>query len=171
MCKIVGCKKPVRGLGYCAEHYMRLWRYENPLEPRKKKKKGGGWINGDGYKMVFVNNKPTREHRYIMEQQLGRKLKKEEHVHHINGIITDNRIENLRLMDIKDHGRLEGKKAKGIPKPTSKVSPTYNKCLYCGNAFLIKQSQFKQKYCSRKCYFNQKSIDMTGIPNWRMKNG
>lgn len=40
-----------------------------------------------------------------MESKIGRQLTQNEVVHHINGIKTDNRIENLELLTISEHSR------------------------------------------------------------------
>ena len=63
-----------------------------------------------GYVLVYVPKHPNAHkdgyvmlHTVLMERSIGRYLEKNEVVHHINHDRKDNRIENLMLMDKKDH--------------------------------------------------------------------
>lgn len=62
-----------------------------------------GYTMSGGYKMIIVNNKKVYEHRYVMEQHIGRKLKRGEEVHHIDGNKMNNDIDNLILLSIEEH--------------------------------------------------------------------
>jgi hypothetical protein len=59
---------------------------------------GRWYINcRDGVKVAY--------YRAVMEAHIGRELRPGEHVHHINGDSTDDRIENLELLSATEHCR------------------------------------------------------------------
>lgn len=59
----------------------------------------------NNYKSIKVNGKKIDEHRYVMEQHLGRQLSRDEVVHHKDGDKSNNDIENLELMSLSEHSR------------------------------------------------------------------
>ena len=57
-----------------------------------------------------VRGKRIDEHRLIMQNVLGRKLDRNEVVHHIDGNKSNNSLENLIVMTRSEHTRLHGTK-------------------------------------------------------------
>lgn len=74
------------------------------------------------YKSIKVNGKKIDEHRFIMEQFLGRKLERYEIVHHINGNKNDNRIQNLTIMSLSKHTKLHNTGRKKTEEEKKKLS-------------------------------------------------
>jgi hypothetical protein len=56
-----------------------------------------------------VRNNPIKEHRYKMERHLGRKLKKDEHIHHKDGNRLNNKLSNLCMLTPSQHTTLHNK--------------------------------------------------------------
>lgn len=62
-------------------------------------------VTARGYIARRINGKLKYQHRLVMEEFLGRELREDEHVHHKNGIKTDNRLENLEVIESSEHHR------------------------------------------------------------------
>lgn len=98
-CSVDMCERRSHANGFCVQHYGFWKRNGDPTKIVKK----GFHINKQGYVIVWKPNEPLApsvkilEHRYIMAKHLGRPLREDEFVHHINGNRADNSIENLEL--------------------------------------------------------------------------
>jgi len=72
----------------------------------------GGKFESQGYVFIYTGEgepkkRRQREHRVIWEKTYGKLLPKDWIVHHLNGIRSDNRIQNLYAMPRGEHTRLE----------------------------------------------------------------
>lgn len=88
--------------------------------------------------------------RYLMEEKLGRALKPQEDVHHIDGNPNNNVLDNL---EIKLHG--EHQREHSLKMPLEIVKHCYE----CGKEFVLTKEQRKKYsqgnlnrfFCSRRC--------------------
>jgi len=113
---------------YCVETRNRLKgvmiengkKYGFQKGDKHPKWNGGIKKNAEGYILVLISsdspyyemsdNGYVRRGRLIIAKSLGRCLNPEEIVHHCNGIIDDDHIENLRLLKShKEHATLHHK--------------------------------------------------------------
>jgi hypothetical protein len=90
----------------------------------------GGKVHMLGYEFTFVKDHPyanpigyVKTARLVMENYLGRYLDPEEVVHHIDGDVTNNDIENLMLFSNKSEHQKHHWRIKKLGK---QLQPSFN---------------------------------------------
>lgn len=109
---------------------------------------------GRSFVLIKIGSKKlsTAYARFKVEILLGRRLRKDEVVHHIDKDVTNDRIENLQVLDHNRHAGL-----------SRKLQPIGIVCQVCGKPFVLegtrlsnmlgnhKRRPCKGPFCSRVC--------------------
>lgn len=115
-CEVCGAvktfsKSTAKNRRCCSLKCYEQFRYKNGLGRHHNGKEAR--LNSFGYVMIWEPTHSKRgwafEHRVLVEKHLGRRLRSDEHVHHIDSDKTNNALPNLQVVDGRTHGRITGK--------------------------------------------------------------
>lgn len=105
--------------------------------------KGGRSVASTGYVLVRVGIEHhladvrgyAYEHRLVAEGKIGRRLKRGEVVHHIDGVKTNNAPSNIEILTAAEHRRAHRKLEKNLRIP-GEPNPSIACACNCGGTFL-----------------------------------
>lgn len=127
-----GCDEPIHARRLCRNCYRKIHYEEHERDRRGAKKHTlapllSKRIDESGYVRIKIGTGKgskdwVKEHRYVMEQYLGRKLEKFENVHHKNGNKQDNSLSNLELWITKQP---KGQRPEDLVKYAQWILKTY----------------------------------------------
>ena len=92
----------LRPVGEAVKLSYATGRSQSQKGPANHNWKRGYSIDKKGYIQVIINRKSVPQHRLVWEQHYGA-IPKGHVIHHLNGIKTDNRIENLACLSRRFH--------------------------------------------------------------------
>lgn len=107
------CKECISNIG--VNKLASLAGYESKVKNQFEPNLGKVVIGKEGYPEVYIGKsypyrpggyRSIREHIYLMETYLDRRLEKNEVVHHIDGDKTNNTLENLFLTTTEEHNKI-----------------------------------------------------------------
>ena len=96
------------------------------------------------YPTIKIDGKTKLKHRHIKEQEIGRPLRPDEHVHHVNEQRFDCRPANLEVKDAHKHSLDHAEERR--------IHPREKPCDICGSIFKPHPTKRKvKKTCSTAC--------------------
>lgn len=111
----------------------------------------------NGYRALYMPEHPDAlahpkmfgwvyEHRIVAEKELGRPLRKEEEVHHLDLDPLNNRPSNLLVLEAKQHMKLHAWMRRNVIVPLDIPQNKQRNCLVCN-----KQIHYMNRYCGPEC--------------------
>jgi len=127
-CSVEGCDLPRKCAQMCQKHYIRWYKYGDPLFLLRRPN-GTGCIDKTGYVVYGVGSRKVHGHVLVAERALGRRLPKGSLVHHVDEDRANNASSNLVICESTAyhsllHLRLAALRACG--------HAAWRKCYLCG---------------------------------------
>jgi len=179
------CSRSCQLRGYMKDHPEMQQNIRHPRGLDHHRWQGGRGLHSSGYVVIKHQGKYVFEHRLVMSQHIGRPLKREEQVHHIDGNKKNNSLDNLLLLpSAKAHRLHHMREDVGTTRLCRKCGIGFRShtqtshyceackafsCENCGKAKTLKKYQpNKRTYCSLKCR-NQANVIRFTLHNPRKK--